>query len=214
MVFLVLNPEDQRMEYLEGAISLLSYLTYYQDEISQELWQFFPCLYLAFADFAPDYIEEMSFPLENYMCKDTEVFLEGFIMTAPDDDEEENSDNEVKLRFVDMIFKMAHSTFTENHFTEDESTAACQMLLSCVHNCMGRLHIELEEEEENCGEEDEESENNKNVLTGYQDLETIFDLVLLRLDLANTIPFKFKLYQVTLSLFIYDTEGFCDDFLF
>jgi hypothetical protein len=130
MLYMILKPEDQRMEYLDGAITLLSYLTYFRDEITQDVWQFFPYLYIAFSDFAPDYIDEMSVPMDNFICRGTEAFVEGSMQVKEDEE---------PMPFVSMVLHMVQRTFANEYYTEEENRAAAQLLLSVLHNCMNLI---------------------------------------------------------------------------
>ena len=63
--------------YLENAIDVLTYLTFYGEVISPQLWSLFPALYRSFDKWAYDYIGNMIAPIDNYIGRDVPGFLSG-----------------------------------------------------------------------------------------------------------------------------------------
>ena len=56
-------------EYLEHALSITAYLTYYSEGMSTQVWAICGPLLIAFRSWAVDYIGDIAIPLINFMAK-------------------------------------------------------------------------------------------------------------------------------------------------
>ena len=65
----LLNNGDDCFEYIDGAIQMMSYLTYYSDHVTQMMWSLCGPLLQALFDWAIDYISEIMVPVLNYISK-------------------------------------------------------------------------------------------------------------------------------------------------
>jgi len=121
----ILGNDGEFMEYLENALDVLSYLTYYGEGISSDLWSLFPLILEAFDQWAYDFISNMAIPLDNYISRGTEVFLTG----------QYNGHSYIALT-INLVNKVLTSGDRQ---TEKEGRKAILLLMSIFHNCMGRV---------------------------------------------------------------------------
>lgn len=75
LIYDLLTNGSQYYEYIENIISILGYLTYYSENISNNVWILCGPLLYALDDWAIDYIYEISTPILNYISKDINKFL-------------------------------------------------------------------------------------------------------------------------------------------
>eukprot|EP01116_Phalansterium_solitarium_P023118 TRINITY_DN793_c0_g3_i2.p1 TRINITY_DN793_c0_g3~~TRINITY_DN793_c0_g3_i2.p1 ORF type:complete len:1027 (+),score=443.06 TRINITY_DN793_c0_g3_i2:37-3081(+) len=69
--------EGDFMDFFDEGVKILTYLTYYSPAISPQLWELFPKLYQAFQNFAFDYLNDLLYPIDNYITRGTATFLGG-----------------------------------------------------------------------------------------------------------------------------------------
>ncbi len=74
----VMNAEGDLIEYLENALDLITFVTFYQEApFSAQVWSLFPLLFTTFHDYAFDYLPQMIGPLDNFITKDIKQFCAG-----------------------------------------------------------------------------------------------------------------------------------------
>jgi hypothetical protein len=126
----LLKNDGEFIEYLEHALDILTYLTYFSDSISNELWDIFPLLYVAFSKYATDYLNIIVGPIDNYIGKAPEKFVVG-TTTLPDG---------TIVRYIDIVFMIVSSVLSdEDKFTELDTRIALSMFMSILHNCKGMV---------------------------------------------------------------------------
>lgn len=76
MSYRIFSSEDD-MEFIENGIDMLSFLTYYQDHVSEGMWTIFGPMIAALDGWAYDYMMEMLTPILNFISKDVPGFLRG-----------------------------------------------------------------------------------------------------------------------------------------
>jgi hypothetical protein len=124
-------------EFYEEALRILSYLTYYGNGISENLWQVFPLLINAFDHFGVDFISSKSFnlksqletnnlapdlliPLDNYISLGTEYFLS-------------------KPEYLDTIFKVCKLVLTSENVAELDASEGAKLIEVVLQHCRGRV---------------------------------------------------------------------------
>ncbi len=120
----VLGNDGEYIEYIEGVLDALTFLTFFQDDISPGLWEIFPLLYTAFDQWAFDYLNLMVAPIENYIGKATQTFLSG-VANLPAG----------SVKYVDLIFIMVRKTTTEHRAMKSEVRKALSLYMCILHNC-------------------------------------------------------------------------------
>jgi len=122
----ILGNDGEYIEYLEYALDILTFLTYFPDEISPQLWEAFPLIYVAFDQWAFDYLNLMVPPLENFIGKSPQHFLSGRASTPEGD-----------VTYIDLVFSMVAKTVAEERSSESECRKALSLYMSILHNCRG-----------------------------------------------------------------------------
>jgi hypothetical protein len=113
------------LEYLENAVEAMSFLTYYGQEISPALWSLYPKMVAAFDNYAYDFIAQLVVPMDNYICRGTDVFLSG---VSPEG-----------VKFIDLAIGMAAKVLEDAEMAEQDSRMAVWLLISIVNSCRGRV---------------------------------------------------------------------------
>lgn len=117
--------QEDSLEYLDMAVQMLGTLTYYQDTISQGLWNVFAPMLVALDDWAFDYLQEFSVPLFNFISKDTLTFLQGSYKG---------------VSYLDMLIALVSKAFDSNRDNVEREAKAAARLLCCVISCCrGRI---------------------------------------------------------------------------
>ena len=124
----ILSKDGDFIEYLEYALDIVTFLTYFPDEISDELWEVFPMIYVAFDEWAFDYLNLMVPPLENYIGKAPQAFMSKTAVI-------ENT----TVSYVDLIVMIVTKTFQEDRASENEARKALSLYMSLLLNCKGML---------------------------------------------------------------------------
>jgi importin-7 len=122
----ILGNDGDYIEYLECALDILTFLTYFPDEIAPGLWQAFPLIYVAFDQWAYDYLNLMVPPMQSFITKDPKTFLQG-IAVVP----------EGAVSYVDLVFSIVAKTVTNDRSSESECRQALSLFLSILHSCNG-----------------------------------------------------------------------------
>ena len=128
LVLQILGNDGEYLEYVEFALDTLTFLTYFPMQISPQLWDAFPLLYVAFENWAFDYMILMAPPLNNFITKDPRHFLASSANTS-----------EGQLTFIDMIFNIVSKTVQEDRSSESEQRKALSLYMSVLHNCTGQV---------------------------------------------------------------------------
>ena len=77
VLYILSNQNECGYDYIDNAVQMLSFLTYYLDDISSLLWTACGPLLTALDSWASDYITEIAAPLLTYMSKQMDLFLTG-----------------------------------------------------------------------------------------------------------------------------------------
>ena len=128
LVLKIMGNDGEYIEYLECALDILTFLTFFPDQVSPELWQCFPLIYYAFDQWAYDYLNMMVPCLQSYICKAPDVFLTGQAQLA-----------EGPASYIDLIVSIVAKTVTNDRASESESRYALSLFMSVLHNCHGRV---------------------------------------------------------------------------
>jgi hypothetical protein len=75
----ILNSGDSCFEYIDAAIQMMSYFTYFGDTISEGMWSLSGPLLCALEHYAVDYISEIMVTLLNYMTKVRKIYYVVFL---------------------------------------------------------------------------------------------------------------------------------------
>eukprot|EP00559_Dactyliosolen_fragilissimus_P005157 CAMPEP_0184857384 /NCGR_PEP_ID=MMETSP0580-20130426/2545_1 /TAXON_ID=1118495 /ORGANISM="Dactyliosolen fragilissimus" /LENGTH=1039 /DNA_ID=CAMNT_0027352953 /DNA_START=55 /DNA_END=3174 /DNA_ORIENTATION=+ len=129
LIIKILGNDGEYIEYLEHALDILTFLTYFPDEISLEVWQTFPLIYSAFDQWAYDYLNLMVPPLENFIGKSPQQFITG-----------SSQGNE---KYIDYVFSIVSKTITEERATESDIRKALSLYTSVLNNCTGMVDAYL-----------------------------------------------------------------------
>ena len=128
----ILGKEGDFIEYLEYALDIITFLTYFPAEISNELWDVFPMIYVAFDQWAFDYLNLMVPPLENFIGKAPQIFISKTAVI-------ENK----TVSYVDLIVSIVSKTIQEDRSSECEARKALSLYMSLLLNCKGMLDTYL-----------------------------------------------------------------------
>lgn len=128
LVLKILGDDGDFIEYLECALDILTFLTYFQAQISLELWHCFPLIYIAFDQWAYDYLNMMVPCLQSYISKSPQVFLTGSGQLP-----------EGPIPYVELIISMVSKTLTNERASEMECRFAMSLFMSILHNCIGKV---------------------------------------------------------------------------
>jgi hypothetical protein len=128
LVMQILGNDGDYIEYLECALDILTFLVYFPNDITPELWQALPLIYIAFDQWAYDYLNLMVPPLQSYIGKAPHVFLTG-VAQLP----------EGNVRYIDLVFSMVSKTVTNDRASESECRQALSLFTSILHNCPAQV---------------------------------------------------------------------------
>ena len=130
LVLKIMGNDGEYIEYLECALDILTFLTYFPEQISPELWQAFPLIYIAFDQWAYDYLNMMVPCLQSYIQKAPDVFLAGKAQLP-----------EGSIPYIDLIVSMVAKTVTNDRASEMECRYALSLFMSLLHNCPGKIDM-------------------------------------------------------------------------
>jgi importin-7 len=108
---------DDCIEYLENAIEMLSYLTYYPSTVNGRLWEIFGPLMVAMDDWGYDYMMELTTPVMNFIAKDTDTFMRGSFG--------ENT-------YISMVLTVSQKALEHDFSDQEREAKAGAMLLGCI----------------------------------------------------------------------------------
>lgn len=124
----ILLPIMQRMlttdgqEVFEEVLEIVSYMTYFSENISLEMWSLWPLMMSALDDWAIDFFENILVPLDNYISRSTEHFL-----TCKDPD------------YQQSLFKVLSSVMTDKNIEDHDIESAPKLIEAVLQNCKGRV---------------------------------------------------------------------------
>ena len=124
LVLKILGNDGEFIEYLECALDILTFLTYFQDTLSPDVWQTFPLIYMAFDQWAYDYLNMMVPCLQSYIAKGPDVFLSGSAQLP-----------EGNIPYIDLVSNMVAKTVSNDRASEAECRYALSMFMCILHNC-------------------------------------------------------------------------------
>ena len=128
LVLKIMGNDGEYIEYLECALDILTFLTYFPDQISPELWQAFPLIYIAFDQWAYDYLNMMVPCLQSYIAKAPDFFLQAKAQ-MPDG----------IISYIDLIISMVAKTVTNDRASETDCRYALSLFMSLMHNLPGKI---------------------------------------------------------------------------
>jgi len=130
LVLKIMGNDGEYIEYLECALDILTFLTYFPDQISPELWQAFPLIYVAFDQWAYDYLNMMVPCLQSYIAKSPDIFLAGKAQLP-----------EGLIPYIDLIVSIVAKTVTNDRASESECRYALSLFMGLLHNCTGKIDM-------------------------------------------------------------------------
>ncbi|KAL3779480.1 hypothetical protein HJC23_000039 [Cyclotella cryptica] len=129
LILMILGHDGEYLEYAEFALDTLTFLTYFPQQLSPELWKAFPLVYHSFQHWAFDYLCLMTPPLNNFISKDPQYFLTGK-GDVPDVG---------PVPYIDMIFNMVSKAVQDDRTSESEARKSLTLYMSVLHNCTGQV---------------------------------------------------------------------------
>jgi hypothetical protein len=124
----ILSKDGDFIEYLENALDIITFLTYFPSDISNELWEIFPMIYTAFDQWAFDYLNLMVPPLENFISKAPQVFMSKTTIM-----------NNETVSYADLVVRIVTKTLQEDRASSSEVRKALSLYMSLLLNCKGML---------------------------------------------------------------------------
>jgi len=110
------------MEFMEDALEILTYLTYYTPAISDAVWSLFAPLCQSFHDWAFDYLQNINLPLDNFISRANERFVSN-------------------PAHVQTVYSIIEKVLGETEVAERDIVEACKLAESLVLNCIGRIDM-------------------------------------------------------------------------
>jgi hypothetical protein len=129
----IMDKEGDYIEYLELALDLIVFLTFYQDEFTPALWSVFPKIIAAYHDYAEDYIGQMVAPLDNFISKDICNFCSLSYMPQAS---EASTAIPAGTQYIDAIMSMCRKLIVEQHpdsMMESDARRAMTLFMSIFH---------------------------------------------------------------------------------
>lgn len=130
LVLKIMGNDGEYIEYLECALDILTFLTYFPDSISPELWQAFPLIYIAFDQWAYDYLNMMVPCLQAYIQKNPEGFITGKAQLP-----------EGTIPYIDLIVSIVAKTVTNDRASETECRYALSLFMCMLHSLPGQIDM-------------------------------------------------------------------------
>ncbi|KAL7488624.1 hypothetical protein ACHAW6_014236 [Cyclotella cf. meneghiniana] len=129
LILMILGHDGEYLEYAEFALDTLTFLTYFPQQLSPELWKAFPLVYHSFQHWAFDYLCLMTPPLNNFISKDPQFFLTGK-GDVPDVG---------PVPYIEMIFNMVSKAVQDDRSSDSEARKSLTLYMSVLHNCTGQI---------------------------------------------------------------------------
>jgi hypothetical protein len=130
MLHSLLN-KDASYEFIDGAISIISFFTYFGDTISPNMWTVCGPLLQSLNDWAIDYLDDMMIPLLNFVVKGTSTFLQATSAT--------NGQSMVGL-LLSVVEKIFTAPYDEDDDSPRDVKCAASMLttlITCSRDAQG-----------------------------------------------------------------------------
>lgn len=128
MLVKLLGDDGEYIEYLDYVLEILTCLTYFQEDLSPQIWETFPLIYNAFDQWAFDYLYSMVPVFENFIGRGTHHFLNGVSMTPSG-----------PMKPIDLIFSLVHKSANDKRGNENDVRVALQLYMIILHNCKGQV---------------------------------------------------------------------------
>eukprot|EP00891_Asterochloris_glomerata_P009638 jgi/Astpho2/9638/fgenesh1_pm.00146_%23_24_t len=109
-------------DVFEEVLQIISYCTYFCEEISERMWTLWPRICEAFNTWAIDYFDNILVPLDNFISRDTDRFLAG------------QSPN-----YLQQANEMARRVLADTETSEGDLAPAPKLLEIILQNCRGRV---------------------------------------------------------------------------
>jgi hypothetical protein len=147
---LVLRPDGDYIEYLESALEILTFVTYFAEvkadkndvaavhaakqQVAQAIGPYlelFPLLVHAFHHYAYDYMANMMSPIDNFIGFATDQFINSIEPSSQES-------------YVQLMLGMTAKVYTSGgKSTVREAIAGTHLLMSLLHNCHGKVDLYL-----------------------------------------------------------------------
>ena len=126
----ILDKSGENVDNLEHALDLITFLTYFQSSFSPGLWSTFPMIFVAFHEYAFDYVSLMATPIDNFVVKDFATFC--------------NSTTAQGVKYVDLLFGMVKKVVEAGESVEEsEVRKALSLFCSVFHTASQRPECKL-----------------------------------------------------------------------
>eukprot|EP01038_Epipyxis_sp_PR26KG_P009275 gene9275-12495_t len=120
LIHKIVKNENNSYEYIDCAVQMLGYFTYFPETISNNVWSVCGPLLSALYDWAIDYVTEIMNPILNYITKGIEIFLGGI-------------NDSTGEPFIVLLLKIVEKIFLNDISSENQNDSkACCSLLCCV----------------------------------------------------------------------------------
>eukprot|EP00529_Nitzschia_sp_RCC80_P003831 CAMPEP_0113510620 /NCGR_PEP_ID=MMETSP0014_2-20120614/38237_1 /TAXON_ID=2857 /ORGANISM="Nitzschia sp." /LENGTH=1078 /DNA_ID=CAMNT_0000406591 /DNA_START=56 /DNA_END=3292 /DNA_ORIENTATION=+ /assembly_acc=CAM_ASM_000159 len=130
LVLKIMGNDGEYIEYLECALDILTFLTYFPESISPELWQAFPLIYIAFDQWAYDYLNMMVPCLQAYIQKSPDAFIAGKAQMP-----------EGTIPYIDLIVSIVAKTVTNDRASETECRYALSLFMCLLHSLPNKIDV-------------------------------------------------------------------------
>ncbi|PRP84900.1 hypothetical protein PROFUN_07554 [Planoprotostelium fungivorum] len=106
-------------DFFEEGVKIITFITYFSNEISPRMWSLFPVLHDRFQE-CSDFIQDILNPLDNYISRSTETFL----TAGP---------------YLPMVSEMYKKLILNTDESESNCLDACKLIEAVILNCRGRV---------------------------------------------------------------------------
>mmetsp|Transcript_3899 Transcript_3899/g.4034 ORF Transcript_3899/g.4034 Transcript_3899/m.4034 type:complete len:868 (+) Transcript_3899:3-2606(+) len=119
-LFSIISNGEGCYEYLDNAIQMMSYFTYYNTTISPVVWQLCGPFLKVLNEWGSDYLCEIMVPILNYISKDISTFLVSTYEGVP---------------LVTMLLIVVEKQFLEDTSDTERDAKAAATMLTCLLSC-------------------------------------------------------------------------------
>ncbi|KAJ7538458.1 hypothetical protein O6H91_11G048900 [Diphasiastrum complanatum] len=109
-------------DVFEEVLEIVSYMTYFSPSISLDMWSLWPLMIEAMDEWAIDYFENILVPLDNYISRSTEHFL-----------------NCKDPNYQQSLFKMLSTVIGDERLYDSDIEPAPKLMEAVLQNCKGRV---------------------------------------------------------------------------
>lgn len=117
LLYEILTSETQAFEYIENVASLLGFLTYYPEVISQQVYSLAGPLMSCLEVWAFDYMLELATPILNYISKDINMFL---------------SSSYLGVNHLDRLLPLCEKAIVHDNLIGGREAKAASVMLTCL----------------------------------------------------------------------------------